>query len=126
MTIFLVYTSLFAMEYHILKINKEDAESYGNGMPTEGLRLALGYMISAFENGIGNINPPSLDNWLPKWNNGKAISYTSQIIIFEIYFVWLMNQIVMLIVLLNFIIALISDVYAEITENKTQIILIKK
>ena len=78
--------------------------------------MVMGYLIQSFENGIGNISPPTLEYWIPK--NGADPQFSAQFIIFEIYVFWLANQFILLIVLLNFVIAVISEVYTDVTENQ--------
>jgi hypothetical protein len=78
--------------------------------------MIAGYLIQSFENGIGNISPPTLEYWIP--DNGADPSFSAQFIIFEIYGVWIMNQFILLIVLLNFVIAVLSEVYTDVTENQ--------
>ena len=54
---FLVWTFLFAIELFVLRSNREDVEGY------TGTSMAVGYFLLAFENGIGNISPPSVEEW---------------------------------------------------------------
>jgi hypothetical protein len=49
MTIFMLWTSLFAMELYILKSNRSDADSF------QGINIGAKYLFLAFSNGIGNI-----------------------------------------------------------------------
>lgn len=60
MTFFVLWDVLFAMEFYVLKSNREDVEGY------VGTNTAFGYLILAFENGIGNISPPSVEEWYKK------------------------------------------------------------
>lgn len=70
-------------------------------------------MIVAFENGIGNIISPSVGSW-----DAKEDSITKTFIIYLIYVVWMMNQFILLVVLLNFVIALISEVYERVMDQR--------
>jgi len=106
MVIFILWTGLFAIEFYVLRSNSKDAAGF------EGVPTAVGYLLLAFENGIGNIQPPTVDVWVTK--NGQSFSAT--LIVYLIYIVWFLNQFILLIVLLNFVIALISEVYERVMD----------
>jgi hypothetical protein len=89
---------MFASQLYILRSNIDDVQGY------EGTSAVVGYFILAFENGIGNISNPSVELWTSK----KDQSLSASIIIFLVYFYWFLNQFILLIVLLNFVIAFIS------------------
>jgi hypothetical protein len=78
-------------------------------MPT-----ALGYFFLTFENGLGNISPPTVEVW--QSNHNQTI--TATLIIYLIYLTWWCTQLIILIVLLNFVIALISQVYENVMDSK--------
>ena len=96
--IFFTFVTCFAILTLILGGNQNLAEGY-SGMP-----LAFGYFFQTFENGIGNISAPSI-NFL---SDKSALTTLDYVIVYSIYFCWFMAQIILLIVLLNFVIALIS------------------
>jgi ABC-type multidrug transport system fused ATPase/permease subunit len=108
MTFFILWTVLFAMEFHVLKSNTQDVKSY------EGIHEIFKYVIFAFENGIGNINPPTVEEWYFE----EKTSITQSVLIYLIYIFWIMSQYIMLIVLLNFVIALLSGVYEQVMDYK--------
>ena len=81
-----------------MKSNKSDAESYS------GTNLFVGYFLVTYNNGIGNINPPTVDYWLGKVDQ----IFSDKVGLFLVYVVWYFNIFILLIVLLNFVIALIS------------------
>jgi hypothetical protein len=110
MFIFLLWTILFAMEYFILQSNLDDAAGYS------GTSQSMGYFIVAFQNGIGGIVPPTVDAWNPKDDQ----IFSEKVLIFLVYFFWLFQQYVVLIVLLNFLVAMISSVYEEVMDAKLQ------
>jgi cell division protein FtsB len=60
--------------------------------------------LNAFENSIGNINAPTI-SFLKK---GYKPTFLDELIIYLIYLFWWGAQLVLLVVLLNFVIALIS------------------
>lgn len=81
-----------------MKSNKSDAESYS------GTNWFVGYFLVTYNNGIGNINPPTVDYWLGKVDQ----IFSDKVGLFLVYVVWYFNIFILLIVLLNFVIALIS------------------
>ena len=110
MIIFLLWTVLFSTQLNILKSNESDAQGY------EGIPLGIGFVIVAFENGVGNIAGPTVDHWLDKSKETKG--FTEALIVYGIYIVWFLNQFILLIVLLNFVIALISEVYERVMDQR--------
>ena len=106
MIIFVLWAGFFATEFFVLKTNRQEAKDY------QGIPNWLGYFFLAFENGIGNISSPSLN----EWTNVTDSTISSKLIIYMVYFVWFMNQFILLIVLLNFVIALISEVYERVMD----------
>jgi len=59
--LFMLYNCLFALELYVLKSNKEDVAGYAG---LEHVQNLLGYFFLAFENGIGNIANPSVEEWI--------------------------------------------------------------
>lgn len=74
---------------------------------------AIGHFFVTFENSLGNINSPSIDI-LSKKVKLTALDY---VCIYLIYLFWWGAQIVLLVVLLNFVIALISQYYEDVMNN---------
>jgi len=85
-----------------------------------------GYFFLIWENSIGNINPPTYAFWTDRLNskgNLKLEDYQEHgtyLIIYIIWFMWLANQILILIVLLNFLIAVISQSYENVMNSSVQ------
>ena len=73
------------------------------------MKLGIGYFLNTFENGLGNINPPSID-----FSQGKTEDKFNDTLVYLIYFFWFGAQIFLLVVLLNFVIALISQYYENV------------
>jgi hypothetical protein len=84
---------------HTLGANEGNAKGYAD------LSLPFGYFMVTFENSLGNINAPTLD--FMKGKTGKP-TLAENFCIFLIYLFWWLAQITLLVVLLNFVIALIS------------------
>ena len=108
MIFLILWTLFFAMQLFVLQSNKDDVEGY------VGTSKGWGYFLLAFENGIGNISPPTVEVWYSK----DSQSYSAGLLIFFIYAYWIMSQFILLIVLLNFVIALISGVYESVMDFK--------
>ena len=115
MFIYILWTMLFAMEFYVLKSNKNDVDGY------EGTSQAIGYFFLAFENGVGNISPPSVEEWYKNkdhegWYQSDPQTTTESILVGLVYTSWIFNQFILLIVLLNFVIALVSGVYEQVMD----------
>jgi len=112
---FFMVTS-FSVFGAVLGSNHNLANSY------VGSNLAIGYFFQTFENGIGNISSPTI-NFLADSRNHTKIDY---FIVALIYFFWLMAQVMLLIILLNFVIALISQYYEDVMNSRVMWIYIMK
>jgi len=75
--------------------------------------MFIGHFLYTFENGIGNINNPtfSFAAGLSKMN---GLDYT---LIGLVYILWFVAQIILLVILLNFVIALISQYYEDVMSS---------
>ena len=67
--------------------------------------------MQVYENAIGNINAPNYTFWQPKDNIDDPSSHT---VILAIWFIWFLNQWFIFMILLNFVIALISQSYETV------------
>jgi len=105
--IYLYWVMFFAMMASTLGANK----SMAHGFP--GLPSVVGYYFTTFENSIGNINAPTID-----FKIGITPTILDNITLFAIYFLWWSAQIILLVVLLNFVIALISQYYEDVMNSK--------
>lgn len=83
----------------------------------------FGFFLYTFENSIGNINNPTFKWWIdiiddPKYNTTYTFGYLlAKTLIYLIYLVWFLNQYFIYILLLNFLIAVISQSYADVMAN---------
>ena len=97
--IFILYICIFSIEYQILGVEMENKnEEY----PYIGDFLAN--FIQTFRNSLGDLQVPGMRFWM----SDSEDYYISGFMIYLIWFMWVFNKIVMLIVLLNFLIAIIS------------------
>ena len=77
----------------------------------DGMRI----VIQTYRNSIGDISTPSYNNWI----ENDVITETQLYYLMSlIWFFWIMNQMITLIILLNFLIAVISDSYANVNAVK--------
>ena len=103
--IYLFWVSFFALMAATLGANKTLAEAY------IGLTPAVGWFLNTFENSIGNINAPSIDF------STKDLKKFDNVIVSLIYFFWWSGELVLLVVMLNFLIALISQYYEDVMNS---------
>ena len=80
------------------------------------INLVAAYFIYAYRNAIGDVQTPGYNYWL---TGTQEHPYINWIIILIIWIFWLANQIINLVILLNFLIALISESYAKIMSEST-------
>lgn len=79
-------------------------------------------MIQTWQNSIGNINPPSTTYWnTHQKSHDPSVALAANIAIYVIYFVWFVNQALILIVLMNFLIAVISQSYENVMDTAVMI-----
>ena len=73
-----------------------------------------------FSNSIGNISVPDYGNWVEEdIDQLSSHEYVSKkIVIYLIWISWVSNQVINLIILLNFLIAEITDVYTNVNAMK--------
>ena len=79
--------------------------SYDTVGKKEHISPVVMHLIQTFENTVGNIKDPRYQFWLDNLKDHEGVS---QFTIYVIWVVWFMNQFFLLIVLLNFLIAVIS------------------
>lgn len=107
---FMIWILFFSIQFKIL-----DAEFDGGDYPLMPKTLQL--IFITFRNSIGDLGIPGYEKFIARYEGGKN---TSLIIITLIWVMWIMNIALMLIVLMNFLIAIISESYAAVMEAKTQ------
>jgi len=108
LTYFVLFTAFFAFQLFILNSNVAEVEEYSQ------LPIFLGYFFISWGNGIGNIVNPSYKKF------GETGLDTA--ILLAIYAIWLLNQLINLVIFLNFVIAVISDVYETVMDQKKRYI----
>ena len=76
-------------------------------------------ILYTLRNAIGDFTTPNYDIWL--FGNGKDSQYTLEgraIMIYIIWIVWFLNGLVQVIMLLNFLIAVISQTYESVVSQQ--------
>ena len=80
-----------------------------------GFNTQSAYLVYAYRNSIGDLSAPVYNFWLSQEKNNPQFAW---FMIKTIWFFWFFNQMVNLIILLNFLIALIGETYGHITSQK--------
>jgi|TARA_B110000285_G_C14601452_1_gene370853 hypothetical protein len=104
---FLLYTLFFAFLYKILGLQLDD-EVY---LPVEINSSFFGYFIYAMRNSIGDLADPDYSLWLENKEEGTSANW---LMIILCWLFWIINALLMIIVLLNFLIAVISQSYEAV------------
>jgi hypothetical protein len=78
----------------------------------DGLGFKMRAFLQMYRNSIGDISPPKYDLYLDIDKNITSTENTLMISI--IWMVWFLNQVFILIILLNFLIAIISQSYEQV------------
>lgn len=109
-----IWLFAFTLIFILLGANDDVGQTYVD------LNEFWGYFFLIWENSIGNINPPTYHFWMDKLNNSKMEPYqttSSHLTIYIIWFMWFANQALILIILLNFLIAVISQSYENVMNS---------
>lgn len=77
---------------------------------------AFVFMLQVFRTSIGDLQPPSYDFWVARHEAGDV--KFSFFIIFLIWFMWLCQILIVVICMLNFLIAIVSESYAYIIDTE--------
>ena len=80
------------------------------GTPGNDISADQYLMVQTFQNSIGNINTP---NYLKFKGSSRLSDSYKSIQLGMIWIVWFLNQYVILVIMLNFLIAVISDTYTR-------------
>jgi len=65
-------------------------------------------------NSVGNDSPPEYTFWIQYLDDKEANSFVPNVMIFLIWAIWFLNEFFCLIILLNFLIAIISQSYDSV------------
>ena len=119
LVILLVY---YGLSFWIFGVQFDDGDNYSqsaeydknfNDYPKVSAVSVL--IFSVIRTGVGDLQPPSYDYWEERWKAGDK--NWSQFYIYIIWLFWFAQILVIVICMLNFLIAIVSDSYANIMEN---------
>jgi len=113
---FVMWILLFTVLFQTLQVEVPD-DAYPD------LSSLFRYVLQTYGNSIGNIAPPVYTCWTTSMADEAAplVQVQKHVIIALIWFVWLFNQFLNLIIMLNFLIAVISQVYEAVVSNQEQL-----
>ena len=111
---FCVYLFMYVLLFVMLYIQSGINAPGRTGFKVRGFGEMLMYV---WENSIGNINDPPESSFHLDNNKTEGLRYPSEM--YLIWFVWFMNQFIIVIILLNFLIAVISQSYENVMNSKS-------
>ena len=76
------------------------------------VNIFMVYFLQTYRNSIGDIAAPDYSFWTTRGAAGEL--YSSRIMVFFVWLLWFANQFFVLIILLNFLIAIISQKYEQV------------
>ena len=82
------------------------------------LNSNLVLFFQTYRNSIGDIAPPTYPRWVTAFESGDSEEYYKGLVMIAIiWFVWVAHQFVILILLLNFLIAIVSQSYENVMQQ---------
>ena len=114
---FIMWITFFTVCYQTLKVEISSAdEDYPN------VFSFMQYFLMTYRNSIGDISAPGYSNWMKKSDDVTSQYLEKNAAMTFIWIVWLANQFLNLIILLNFLIAVISQVYDNVVAVQRQVL----
>jgi len=104
MLFFFSWIFIFSTLFQILGLELFDDEY-------DGFNIKLTYLVYTYRNAIGDANPPKTIYWLEQKDKYPI---AGNLMIILIWVFWLLSQWLVLIILLNFLIAIIGQSYDQI------------
>lgn len=117
---------MFAIFFMLIGMNPDEPMDTDFNAPR--VNKIVYYLLMSWTNSVGVVFPPMYEFWngqIPEDRNaedfweGEAV-LPSLVMVYIIWFVWTMNQLVVFIILLNFLIAMISQSYEQVMSISTQ------
>ena len=105
---FIMWICFFAICFITLQVDFSGITDY------PGVHQNIVAFIEVYQSSIGNIKVPNYESAISVYGTGGETTVLMKII----WFLWILNQFINLIILLNFLIALISEVYANVMEKQ--------
>jgi len=89
-----------------------------------GVNRYIALVLMTFRNAIGDLSPPEYGSWVTEvqeanGNTDYKMNWSQRVIVSALWLVWCLQVILMIIVLLNFLIAVISETYERVYGEKT-------
>jgi hypothetical protein len=112
---------MFAIFYILIGQNIDEELDTDFNCPN--VNFYITYLMMSWSNSSASVYPPIYYFWsnqLPEEDSDPEMFYESEntipalIMIYVIWFIWFLNQIVVTIILLNFLIAIISQSYEQV------------
>lgn len=104
------------------------ADTHKNEQKFPDIDGVSAFFLQTFENSVGNIRNPTYNLWIDKYNcdvkfhDDVFLCTTSNIVIsivsiYMIWFVWFVNQMVVFIILVNYLIVYIGNSYQNVMDS---------
>ena len=113
MIFFFMFVLFFSTVVMILELDIDPLDKSYPGM-LDGIRIT----VQTYRNSIGDITTPNYSKWLTLEQQNEISHEDLEYVMGLAWMFWILNQIITLIILLNFLIAVISDSYANVNSVK--------
>lgn len=110
---FYTWIFMFSLIFQILGMQIPNADGNDTTDYLE-LNIYVAYFLYTYRNSIGDINAPVTSFWTTRALHVPGTQNETSLIMAAIWTFWLLNQFFVLIVLLNFLIAIISESYEAV------------
>jgi hypothetical protein len=107
---------IFSFLYRIAGI---DVPNTGDDAEYPEVNNFILFIIQIFRNSIGDLKVPDYTFWNARMTESRVVSL---VMIAYVWFLWLINIMLMLIILLNFLIAIVSQSYDSVMTKSVQVI----
>mmetsp|Transcript_34655 Transcript_34655/g.53026 ORF Transcript_34655/g.53026 Transcript_34655/m.53026 type:complete len:238 (+) Transcript_34655:5493-6206(+) len=120
---FMMWIVFFAFSLQILEVQIVPEDGGEWDFEYWELNEFIKQVIVSYRNSIGDISAPAYENWLPLTEDNEEeglradssqVAFFKYFIITFIWMFWMFNQYINLIILLNFLIAVISQTYEKV------------
>jgi len=122
---FLIFICMFILYFALIsRLTEVDWDPKRKTYPD--LKEPIIHVLQNYRNSIGDISVPTYASWIAKFNTGvyknevnskdgyKTAEPQMSIIVMLVWGFWFLNQFISLIILLNFLVAVISESYEKI------------
>ena len=90
-------------------------QSKRSASPTyPGISKTAAFMLYSFRNSIGDLATPNYDPWILQRQSGEISQTSSYFVVSLAWGIWLFQAMFMVIILLNYLIAVISQAYERV------------